>query len=88
LIDFSSLPRPLADVPTDTDYAIDLMSDRVAHGKDVRPSGSTAGQGAVPRSEGTSVLSASDKRSTRSRSTVAKVINWLKVGCIVLFIYL
>ncbi|KAJ7293566.1 hypothetical protein C8J57DRAFT_1269369 [Mycena rebaudengoi] len=75
-IDRSRLPPAFGDVPTDTEYAMELISQRVAAGLDVRPVGSTRVKNRGQ--QGASAESSDIKRQERQKQD--KDVDWKKWG--------
>lgn len=69
------LPPTFNDVPTDSDYALDIISQRVASGLDVKPSPFPKPKTAKARN-----ADASNDGSVKSSTREEKPIDWKKWG--------
>ncbi|KJA29117.1 hypothetical protein HYPSUDRAFT_61151 [Hypholoma sublateritium FD-334 SS-4] len=70
------LPPPFADVPTDAEYAMELISQRVAAGLDVTPSRKHKNPGATESAD----VSSSHKNGNFSQGSSSSSIDWKKWG--------
>lgn len=77
------LPGPLADAPTDADYAIEIITQRIARGEEIKPPRKPRSSSARANSPNEADLSAILSPDTSSRSQVQSSndgVDWKKWG--------
>ncbi|KAL6309947.1 hypothetical protein BKA93DRAFT_722328 [Sparassis latifolia] len=78
--DRARIPVPFSDVPTDADYAMDLISQRVARGLDVKPKRRESGRNSPDRASISTAGETEDGERSVNSSGVHTSVNWRKWG--------
>ncbi|GBE77961.1 hypothetical protein SCP_0108430 [Sparassis crispa] len=78
--DRARIPVPFSDVPTDADYAMDLISQRVARGLDVKPKRRESDRNSPDRASISTAGETEDGERSVNSSGVHTSVNWRKWG--------